>query len=1019
MADIKRFLILDANGNVVEQQDSMSIEVDAATTGRGVVNKDQMDTEILARAAVLEADYIQRIAFESGRVTSLDGLLQQVIVDVGVADAAINARIDALDTGNTASLQAEITRATAAEAALQAAIDAEAAARALADGQLGDAITAEQNARAAGDVALGLRIDGVITDLAAETLARQNADTAEATERAAQDALLSGRIDDEVTRANAAEVALGARIDAEETARIAADVLLQGEIDAEESLRASEITRVEGLITAEAQARTAADNALQSALAQETLDRVADVDTEENRAKAAELVLTNALAQEVLDRAAGDLAEKNRAEAAEATLMVALADEVTRATVEEQRIEGKFDVAIAAEASTRSTAVATLTADLAAEAARAFAAEGALRADLTSEVNRATAAEGVLTAALNAEIARATAEEAAVEQRAKAHADALVQGLKPKGSVDYAFTRFIPGHFDGASYSQTPKFRVLNIMPGMNVGDRLPVQDVNGTAPMIAKEHSLGGSYFTVFKYTYTDGAPTGFEYAAEDYTAPNSPYPMMEIFARTGEGDAVLAARVAHENDGWLMLPLALELVDLTEGNNLSNFVGSFASDFVKPNDAELAKLRVALVQNGIGGYNTTGGALTNEARNSGVAYNENNRAPSLVYVSTAAIAALPTVEERTAASNDAVSAAAARQGLGIYELTRQGTEEAGYSYTQARALDFAVGMEVSGAHFFVENSVKGPSFDIRFDQHNIGIVWDWWYQTEPSNRLTQANVALVVQPYHPDMNSSNVVVGTTPMEFVLFNRTSAYNFGDGFQRPWSNEPTYYTVKGNSAASVEVSSSGVSVTLNDNANIEHKRFDPSSSTNFSAGIGLKGPLVGGKGSILDSGAVDAQYSGHSHAATFMHVENWPVNYDQNNNNVPVGPAVGVGSIVRAANVNFYVNGTAQSRLSIEMCSWDAPGYAGIGNWYEQPVSSFWDADPNFVPKGRIATTGTITTYADLSAFALNDVLYVNANGSGFAKYSDIPSGKWAIPVGIKVGDSAIRLIDRPASLKA
>ena len=142
------------------------------------------------------------------------------------------------------------------------AIAAETMARMEADTALGGRIDAEEKARMEADMALGGRID-------AEEMARMEADTAlggrvdaEATARMEADTALGGRIDaEEMARADA-DMALGMRIDEEAMARADADVMLGGMIMAEEMARTEADTMLGGMISAEEMARMEADTAL-------------------------------------------------------------------------------------------------------------------------------------------------------------------------------------------------------------------------------------------------------------------------------------------------------------------------------------------------------------------------------------------------------------------------------------------------------------------------------------------------------------------------------------------------------------------------------------------------------------------------------------------------------------------------------------------------------------------------------------------------------------------------------------
>jgi hypothetical protein len=118
---------------------------------------------------------------------------------------------------NNTAIANEVTRAQAAEAALQANIDAEAAARVAEDASLNAAISAEISDREAQGVSLTAAINGeVVRAQAAET--QLSADIAtEATARQTADATLTSNLNAEVTRATNAETALNTRVTALET----------------------------------------------------------------------------------------------------------------------------------------------------------------------------------------------------------------------------------------------------------------------------------------------------------------------------------------------------------------------------------------------------------------------------------------------------------------------------------------------------------------------------------------------------------------------------------------------------------------------------------------------------------------------------------------------------------------------------------------------------------------------------------------------------------------------------------
>ena len=209
----------------------------------------------------------------------------------------------------------------------------------------------------------------------------------------------------------------------ETTARQSADAALQSTLD-------SEVAALEASIAALGAGASGDVQQLQAELDQEVLDRIADVNAEEDRALAAEAAL-----QSDID------AEEARALAAEAALQTALDAEEARAQAEEADIRVDFAAADASLQNTLQTAIsneqsraqaeeadirvdfaaadAVLQTAVDAEETRALAAEVALSGeittlglDLASEVARALASEAALQTALDAEETRAMAEEA-------------------------------------------------------------------------------------------------------------------------------------------------------------------------------------------------------------------------------------------------------------------------------------------------------------------------------------------------------------------------------------------------------------------------------------------------------------------------------------------------------------------------------------------------------------------------------------------------------------------------------
>lgn len=345
----------------------------------------------------------------------------QVPNGVNALDAINKGQLDSAVGSLTDLVTTEAARAQQAEAALGDSITAETAARVAADAALQASLTAETNARTAADTALGGRIDTEISD-------RQAAVSAEQAARIAGDASLRTDLDAEiVNRANA-------------------DTNLQSQITALSSSSSSALTAAINSLTADLEAeeaaRIAADSALQGELDAEEAARAAAITAEQTARIAADNALTSSLNSEI-----------SRAQAAEAALAADLDTE---------------EAARAAGDLSNSNAIS-------AEQSRAQAAESALQTELDAEEARAIAAEAVLTADLATEVARATAAEAAKLQEAKDYADARVQGLSWKASVDYAYPRT-------GAYTLPAQAAALISAEGLAVGNRVLVYSADQSA---------------------------------------------------------------------------------------------------------------------------------------------------------------------------------------------------------------------------------------------------------------------------------------------------------------------------------------------------------------------------------------------------------------------------------------------------------------------------------------------------------------------------------------------------------
>ena len=428
--------------------------------------------ETAAREAAIAEEHAHHVAAEAALQSAIDvekGRIDAILAgsDVDLDQfAEIVSFVEGIDLANDNSLlaavtqinsdiDAEETRAMAAEATLTSDLADEVAAREL-------AISTEEAARIAGDAQLSsdladlqsyvdTTVDSAIatltSDLAAETAARiADVDAEEARAMAAEAALSSDLADlqsyvdttvdsaiSTLTSDLADETAARiADVDAEETRAMAAEALLQSNLTLESNERMAEDITLQGNIDTEATRAQAAEVAIATDLATEVAARIADVNEEETRAMAAEAALTADLtAEETRAMAAETLLQSNidvEKGRIDAILSASTADADTFAEIValinsiDTTNDTAFasyvlsnDAALASEISRAQAAELELTTDLAAEETRAMAAEAVLTADLDAEETRAMAAEAALTSALSAEEASRIAGDATLQ----------------------------------------------------------------------------------------------------------------------------------------------------------------------------------------------------------------------------------------------------------------------------------------------------------------------------------------------------------------------------------------------------------------------------------------------------------------------------------------------------------------------------------------------------------------------------------------------------------------------------
>lgn len=310
-----------------------------------------------------------------------------------------------VDAEISSAVDAEESRAMAAEGVLQGNIDTEASDRQAADTTLQNNIDAEQAARESADSDLQDAIDQEISD-------RQAAVSAEQSAREAADTTLQSNIDVEKGRIDA--ILLAADADKDSFAEI---VTLINSVDTtNDSAFASYVLSNDAALAAETSARESADSALDGRLdtiegsgagsiAKALQDAKDYTDAETSARQAADSDLQDAIDQEVSDRQAAVSAEQSARESADSALDGRLdvleADPVTKTYVDDEvaDLQGQVDALGSSSAG-----------DLAAETAAREAADSALDARL-DVIEGSDTTEGSV---------------AKAEKDAKDHADSIV-----------------------------------------------------------------------------------------------------------------------------------------------------------------------------------------------------------------------------------------------------------------------------------------------------------------------------------------------------------------------------------------------------------------------------------------------------------------------------------------------------------------------------------------------------------------------------------------------------------------
>ena len=276
--------------------------------------EDRMDTaedDIDALQDGLAAE----IARATSAETALDAKIDQEIAD-RIADVdAEETRAKAAESALSESIQNEITRATSEEQRIESKLDDEISRSTTKDQELTDAINAETVRAISAETALQTAIDNETTRATnAETNLRNDLTTTQA------------NLADEISRATSEEQRIEAKLDNEITRSTTKDQELTDAINAE-TVRA-----------------TSAETALQTAIGNETTRAIM---AEENLAHAIEDEAERRLsADTILDEKIS--AETARATSAETALNTAITNEVTRATTREDQLAAKDDEIILA-----------------------------------------------------------------------------------------------------------------------------------------------------------------------------------------------------------------------------------------------------------------------------------------------------------------------------------------------------------------------------------------------------------------------------------------------------------------------------------------------------------------------------------------------------------------------------------------------------------------------------------------------------------------------------------------------
>lgn len=235
-----------------------------------------VEAEESARIAAVSAEESARIAADSALQSSLNTEKARIDAILLASDAdkdsfaEIVSLINSVDTSsdqafasyvlsNDAALAAEVSAREAGDSAEQSA-------RQAADTALQGEIDAEETRALAAEAELAADIAVLEASLTSISTASQAVVQAEAEARVAAVAGVQSSLDAEVARATAAEASLSASVTSEASARTAADATLQANIEAEAAARAAAITAEESARAAAVSAEQARAESAEAAL---------------------------------------------------------------------------------------------------------------------------------------------------------------------------------------------------------------------------------------------------------------------------------------------------------------------------------------------------------------------------------------------------------------------------------------------------------------------------------------------------------------------------------------------------------------------------------------------------------------------------------------------------------------------------------------------------------------------------------------------------------------------------------